>query len=244
MTSDTSSTSAGEDPPSGTDPPAHWLQDAARRVRDATAGTRGLTLLLLADLVTVLGAGAVWLALGGDPTVVGVTAGALLAFAAAMLPLIERRAPGRAPHQWPPFVLVVIPLAVLTVGLPALAAWAYWDSRPVNVTHDVDLDFTPPLTDGDTAVATVHAGDPKPRLAITFDVAPHDPAAPVCVPGSELTVRLKGGAGRNRIQSGAPGTEFTFDLGRGTTDAELSVRLRAEQGCELNLSVASAHLDD
>ncbi|MFC8370473.1 hypothetical protein [Streptomyces sp. NPDC057238] len=247
VTSATPSASTGADPPDspGDDGPRpSWLRRAALRVRDAAAGAWVITLLLLADLVTVLGAGAIWLTLGGDAAVVGVTAAALLAFAAAMLPLIGRRGPDGQPPLWPPFVLVVIPLAVLAVGLPAWGTWAFLDSRPVDVTHRVELDVAPPLVNGDTVHASLHTDDPKPRLTITFDVAPHDPAAPVCVPGTGLTVTSTAGAGKDQVRTGAPGTEFTFALGRGVTDIELSVLLDAEQGCEVDLSVASAHLDD
>lgn len=249
MTDDVTNTTRGAstrvDDSADTDPqPPGRLRRAAERVRAALTDTRVLVLLLLADLVTVLGAGAIWLALGGEPTVVGVTAGALLAFGAAMLPLIGRRDADGAPPLWPPFVLVVIPLAVLSVGLPAWGTWAFLDSRPVDVTHSVELDASPPLVDGDTVVAAVRTDTPKPQLGIVFDVAPHDPAAPVCVPGSELTVTYKAGAGKSQVQTGTAGTEFTFALGRGMTDIKLSVLLHAEQGCELNLSVASAQLDD
>ncbi|GGW38074.1 hypothetical protein GCM10010340_14630 [Streptomyces griseoloalbus] len=239
VTSDTSTTPAGETPAR-----TGRLRSAALRVAEATAGTQGLVSLLLIDLVAILGAAAVWLTLGGDPAVVGVTGGALLAFGAAMLPIIGRRSPQEAPQLWPPVVLVVIPLAVLAVGLPALATWAFLESRPVDVTNRVRLDHTPPLVDGETVVATLHTDDPRPRLTIAFDVAPYDPAAPVCTPGTELTVGLKAGAGTKHVQSGVPGTEFVFALGRGMTDVELSVGLQGEQGCELDLSVASAHLDD
>ncbi|GHH91878.1 hypothetical protein GCM10017779_23350 [Streptomyces capillispiralis] len=239
VTSDTSTTPPDE-APDGTG----RLRSAAQWAARATAGTQGLVSLLLTDLVAVLGAAAVWLALGGDPAVVGVTGGALLAFGAAMLPIIERQSPKDAPQLWPPVVLVVIPLAVLAVGLPALAVWAFLESRPVDVTHRVRLEQAPPLVDGETVVATLHTDDPRSRLAITFDLAQSDSAAPVCAPGSELVVGLKAGAGTRHVQSGVPGTEFVFGLGRGMTDIELAVQLRAEQGCELNLSVASAHLDD
>ncbi|WP_146229015.1 hypothetical protein [Streptomyces sp. NWU339] len=225
-------------------PPPGWLRRAAERVRTALVDTRGLVLMLVADLVTVLGAGAVWLALGGDPAVVGVAAGALLAFGAAMLPLIGRRNADGEPPLWPPFVLVVIPLAVLAVGLPAWGTWAFLESRHVDVTHRVEFALDPPLVDGETAVASVHTDDPRPRLSITFALVQHDPAAPMCAPGSELTVTLKSSAGKNQARTGAAGTEFAFALGPGATDIELSVRLHAEQGCELDLSVASAQLDD
>ncbi|MEY9485361.1 hypothetical protein RKD26_001155 [Streptomyces calvus] len=245
VTSATPSASAGANPPddAATTPPP-WPRRAVLWVRDASKGAWPLTLLLLADLVTVLGAGAIWLTLGGDPTVVGATAAALLAFAAAMLPLLRRDSADREPPWFPPFVLVVIPLAVLTVGLPALGIRTYLESRPVDVTNRVELDFAPPLVDGETATATVRTGDPKPRLDIAFDVLPHDPAAPVCTPGSELTVTLRSGSGRNQSQTGAPGTEFTFGLGRGTTEARLSVQVHAEPGCEVKLAVASARMDD
>ncbi|MDI3405630.1 hypothetical protein [Streptomyces cavernicola] len=221
-----------------------WLRRAASRIRDALTDDRLLVLLLLADLVTVLGASAIWLALGGDATTVGVTAGALLAFAAAMLPLIRRSdADGNRP-LWPPFVLVVIPLAVLIVGLPALGAWAYLDSRAVDVKHRVTLAPEGPLKNGDRVNARVRADEPRPRLSITFAVTEHDPAAPVCVPSSELTVTLDAGSGKPQEQTGAADTGFTFDLGQGLTDVRLTIRLRAEQGCELDLSVASAQLDD
>lgn len=245
VTSAIPSTPAGTGSPEGDGPPRPpWLRRAALRVRDAAAGAWVITLLLLADLVTVLGAGAIWLTLGGDPAVVGVTAAALLAFAAAMLPLIARRGPDGQPPLWPPFVLVVIPLAVLAVGLPALGTWMFLDSRPVDVTHRVALDGAPPLVNGDTVVATVRTDDPKPRLTIAFDVAPHDPAAPVCVPGTKLTVTSEAGSGRDQVLTGVPGEELTFGLGRGMREIELSVLLDAEPGCEVNLSVASAHLDD
>ncbi|MFI8090552.1 hypothetical protein ACIF9R_19880 [Streptomyces sp. NPDC086080] len=245
VTSAISGASAGGDPPGGDGPPRpSWLRRVALRVRDASVGAWTITLLLLADLVTVLGAGAIWLTLGGDPTVVGVVAGALLAFAAAMLPLIGRRGPDGQPPLWPPFVLVVIPLAVLAVGVPASGTWMFLESRPVDVTHRVELDAAPPLKDGDTVIASVHTDDPEPRLTIAFDVAQHDPAAPVCVPGTELTVTSRLGARKGQVHQGTPGTEFTFALGRGTTDVELSVRIDAEPGCELDLSVASAQLDD
>ncbi|MFD7772467.1 hypothetical protein [Streptomyces sp. NPDC059787] len=245
VTSATPSASAGTDPPGedGT-PSLPWLRRAALRVRDAAAGSWVITLLLLADLVTVLGAGAVWLALGGDPVVVGATAAALLAFATAMLPLIARRGPDGQPPLWPPFVLVVIPLAVLAVGLPSWGTWAVLESRPVDVSHDVDLDVTAPLVDGDTVTGSLHTDDREPRLTLVFDVAPHDPAAPVCVPGTELTVTSRTGAGKDQVRTGAPGTEFVFTLGRGAGDVELSVLLHAEQGCEVDLSVTSAYLDD
>ncbi|MFE9924800.1 hypothetical protein ACFYQA_25420 [Streptomyces sp. NPDC005774] len=200
-------------------------------------------MLLLTDLVTVLGASAIWLALGGEPAVVGVAAGALLAFAAAMLPLIGRPGPDGTPPLWPPFVLAVIPLAVLAVGLPAWGTWALLENRPVDVTHRVRLDSAPPLVHGDTVIASVHTDAPKPRLTITFDVTAHDPAAPVCTPGSELTVAFTAGTGKDQVRTGAPGTQFTFALGRGMTDIKLSVLLHAEQGCRLDLSVTSAQLD-
>ncbi|WP_030861281.1 hypothetical protein [Streptomyces sp. NRRL S-37] len=245
MSNDVTSAPAGTDPPDEDGAPSlPWLRRAALRVRDAAAGSWAITLLLLADLVTVLGAGAVWLALGGDAAVVGVTAAALLAFATAMLPLIARRGPDGQPPLWPPFVLVVIPLAVLAVGLPSWGIWAVLESRPVDVTNRVRLDVAPPLVNGDTVHASLHTDDPKPRLALTFDVAPHDPAAPVCVPGTELTVTSTAGAGKEQVRTGVPGTEFTFALGRGMTDVELSVLIDAEQGCEVDLSVASAYLDD
>ncbi len=236
---------AGADPPEGDGAPRPpWLRRAALRVREAAAGAWAITLLLLADLVTVLGAGAIWLALGGDPAVVGVTAAALLAFAAAMLPLIARRGPDGQPPLWPPFVLVVIPLAVLAVGVPALGTWMFLDSRPVDVTRRVTLDGTPPLVNGDTVVATMRTDDPRSRLTIAFDVAPHDLAAPVCVPTVGLTVTSEAGPGRDQVRKGVPGDEFTFVLGRGARKVELSVLLEAEAGCEVNLSVASAYLDD
>ncbi|MFG2511112.1 hypothetical protein [Streptomyces sp. NPDC048584] len=248
MTNDVSSAtvspSTGADPPGDDGPRPSWPRRAALRVRDAAAGAWVITFLLLADLVTVLGAGAVWLTLGGDATLVGVTAAALLAFAAAMLPLIGRRGPdGQAP-LWPPFVLMVIPLAVLAVGLPAWGTWAFLDSRPVDVASRVELDTAAPLVHDDTVHASLHTDDPKPRLTITFDVTPHDPAAPVCVPGTELTVTSSAGAGKDQVRTGAPGTEFAFTLGRGVTEVELTVLLDAEQGCEVDLSVASAYLDD
>lgn len=245
VTSAISSASTGTGHPGGDGSPRPpWLRRAALRVRDAAAGAWAITLLLLADLVTVLGAGAIWLTLGGDPAVVGVTAAALLAFAAAMLPLIARRGPDGQPPLWPPFVLVVIPLAVLAVGLPAWGTWAFLESRPVDVTHRVKLAGAPPRVDGDTVLVSLRTADPKPRLTIAFDVTPHDPAAPVCVPGTKLTVTSKAGAEKDQVRTGVPGTEFTFALGRGVTDVKLSVLLDAEPGCEVNLSVASAHLDD
>ncbi|MEV0689060.1 hypothetical protein [Streptomyces sp. NPDC050388] len=225
-------------------PPSGWLRRAAERVRAALVDTRGLVLMLVADLVTVLGAGAVWLALGGDPAVVAVTAGALLAFSTGMLPLIGRRNTDGEPSLWPPFVLVVIPLAVLAVGLPAWGTWAFLESRPVDVTHRFELDPDHPLVHGETVVASVRTDDPRPRLSVTFALVQHDPAAPMCAPGSELTVTLKSSAGKNQVRTGAAGTEFAFALGPGVTAIELSVRLGAEQGCELDLSVASAQLDD
>ena len=66
----------------------------------------------------------------------------------------------------------------------------------------------------------------------------------MCVPTVGLTVTSEAGPGRAQVRTGVPGDAFTFALGRGAREAELSVALEAEAGCEVKLSVASAYLDD
>ncbi|MFF5585962.1 hypothetical protein [Streptomyces hygroscopicus] len=220
-----------------------WLSGRAIRFRDALTDDRLLALLILVDLVTLLASASVWLALGGDAGVVGVAAGALLAFVAAMLPLIRRRdAEGERP-LWPPLVLVVIPLAILIVGLPAWGVWAYLDSRPVDMSHSFTLSPNRPLENGDTVVASAHTDDPRPRLTITFDLTQHNRADPLCTPGSKLAVTLPTGAGQGLRQKRPASEEFVFDLGEGKKEIKLNVELTAEQNCALDLSVVSAHLD-
>ncbi|MEU2683406.1 hypothetical protein ABZ654_05915 [Streptomyces hygroscopicus] len=218
-----------------------WLSGRAIRFRDALTDDRLLALLILVDLVTLLASASIWLALGGDAGVVGVTAGALLAFVAAMLPLIRHRdAEGERP-LWPPLILVVIPLAILIVGLPAWGVWMYLDSRPVDIRFTLSSDR--PLENGDTVVASAHTDDPQPRLTITFGLTQHNRADPLCTPGSKLTVTLPTGAGQDLPQTRAAGERFVLDLGEGKKEIKLSVRLTAEQNCALDLSVVSAHLD-
>ncbi|MBL1113955.1 hypothetical protein JK364_16360 [Streptomyces sp. 110] len=221
-----------------------WLSGRAVRFRDALTDDRLLALLILVDLVTLLTSASIWLALGGDAGVVGVTAGALLAFVAAMLPLIRRRdAEGERP-LWPPLILVVIPLAVLIVGLPAWGVWVYLDSRPVDMSHRFTLSPARPVENGDTVVASAHTDDPHPRLTIRFALTQHNLSDPTCTPGSKLTVTLPTGAGQDLPQTRAAGETFVLDLGEDMKDIRLTVRLIAEQNCALDLSVTSAHLDE
>ncbi|WP_282792794.1 hypothetical protein [Streptomyces sp. CC224B] len=268
--------------PEGPDPPPApgALARAADRVRALLRdNTWVLALMILANLVVILGAGALWYALGGDVTVVGVTAGALLAFAGAMLPLIRGRGQqgdgqhgdgqrGRGQHGdgqhgdgehgdgqrgdgqdgdgqplWPPLILAVTPLAVLLVGLPALGVKTYLESRPVDLTNDLSLKLDGPVEDRDVVTASAHADRAKSRLTVTFTVTEFDPASPVCAPASTLTVTPHSRGARITPQTRPSDETFTFDLGADRKDIRLTVAVRAERNCRLNLSVDSARLD-
>ncbi|GHE81933.1 hypothetical protein GCM10018785_57490 [Streptomyces longispororuber] len=203
-----------------------------------------LALMILANLVVILGAGVLWYALGGDVTVVGVTAGALLAFAGAMLPLIRGRGQqGDGEPLWPPLILAVIPSAVLLVGLPALGVYWHLGSQSVDLTNDFSLKLNGPVEDRDVVTASAHADRAKSRLTVTFTVTEFDPASPVCAPTSTLTVTPQSRGARTTPQTRPSNETFTFDLGADRKDIRLTVAVRAERNCRLNLSVASARLD-
>ncbi|MEV0603871.1 hypothetical protein AB0I82_31845 [Streptomyces sp. NPDC050315] len=223
-----------------------WLVRAATDAEEQLAdNTKRLALTFLANLVVLLGTGAVWYARGGDITLVGSVVGALLVLSGGMLPLIKGNGQDSEEKPlWPPLMLLVVPTAVLAVALPALAASVWYGARPVDLTHEFELKPEGPFMQGMTVTASTHTDRTKPRLFITFAGSEYDQSAPVCAPSSRFTVALRSGAGRGDTQSGRSGKEFVFELGRNHEDIRLAVRMTAEPNCALLLSVASARVDD
>ncbi|MEV8019303.1 hypothetical protein AB0O76_23760 [Streptomyces sp. NPDC086554] len=223
-----------------------WLSGVATSVKARLAdNTSMLALMIFINLVVILAGAAIWYRLGGDPAVIGVVAGALLAFVAGMLSLIRARDKDTEELPlYPPLMLAVVPLAVLVVGLTSWGAWAYLDSRPVQLTHEFSLEPEGPVERGRTVTASAHTDRPKPVLTITFSVSEYDPESPVCAPNTQLTVVPRSGTGRHRPQTKPAGEEFRFDLGDGVKDIRLSVEAAAERNCKLDLKIDSAQLDD
>ncbi|MFE0106796.1 hypothetical protein [Streptomyces sp. NPDC059009] len=232
------------DPPDA--PPPGRLVRAATRMRQLLSDNTGLlAVTFLTNLVVIFGTGAVWYARGGDTSLVGGVVGALLLLSSSMLSLIRGRGQADAEKPlWPPLMLLVVPVAVLAVGLPALGWSIYRDTRPVDLTHEFELTPSGPFEQGMTVIAKAHTGHPKSRLFITFAASEYDPESPVCAPSSRLHVALRSGPQRGGPQTGRPGEEFTFELGRNHQDIRLAVRMTAEPNCALDLSVASARVDD
>ncbi|WP_189176653.1 hypothetical protein [Streptomyces lasiicapitis] len=213
--------------------------------RHLADNTKLLALTFLANLIVIFGTGTVWYAEGGDITLVGGVVGALLLLGGAMLPLIRGRGQdGVEKPLWPPLMLLVVPVAVLAVALPAWIVTEVRAARPVDLTHEFELEPSGPFEQGMTVTASAHTDRPKPRLFITFAASEYDPATPVCVPSSRLSVTLRSGAKRDSAQSVRPGQELTFDLGRNHKDISLAVRMTAEPNCALDLTVDSARVDD
>lgn len=221
------------------------MRAATRVRRHLEDNTTLLALAFLVNLIVIFGTGAVWYAEGGAITLVGGVVGALLLLSGSMLPLIKGRGQdGVEKPLWPPLMLLVVPVAVLAVALPAWIVTEIRAARPVDLTHDFELDPPGPFEQGMTVTASAHTDQPKSRLFITFAASEYDPAGPVCVPSSKLSVTLRSGPEHDGPQSGRPGQEFTFDLGRNHKDIRLAVRMTAEPNCALDLSVASARVDD
>ncbi|MFG3255431.1 hypothetical protein [Streptomyces sp. NPDC048172] len=225
-----------------------WLVRAATRAQALLAdSTWLLALTLLFNLVVVFATAAVWYARGGDITLVGAVLGALLVLSGGMLPLIKGRGQdGEDKPLWPPLMLLVVPVAVLAVALPSLAWSVYVNSCPVTLTQDFELSPSGPFREGKTVHATAHVDHPRSRLFITFAAPQHREADPVCAPSGRLRVTLASGSGSGHqaAQSGKAGEELAFSLGQDRKDIRLAVRMTAEPNCVLDLSVASARVDD
>ncbi|TGB13184.1 hypothetical protein [Streptomyces sp. MZ04] len=253
MTANGAQDPSGQDPSGDTGSPSAtrraapaWLTGVATSVKARLAdNTSMLALMIFINLVVILAGAAIWYRLGGDPTVIGVVAGALLAFVGGMLSLIRARTKDTEELPlYPPLMLAVIPLAVLVVGLSSWAVWTYLESRPVQLADEFSLEPEGPVEGGKAVLASAHTDRTRPVLTITFSVSEYDPQSPVCAPNTQLTVALRPGTGRNRPQTKPAGEEFRFDLGEGVKDIRLSVEAAAERNCKLDLKIDSARLDD
>lgn len=244
-----------EGEPPGTGAPGTWSGEAARRLREKLRDDRVLLFwVVFLNCVVIIGSAAVLAWLVGDIAVAAATAACLLAFVGAMLPLtLIGDQNGASPRLWAPVSLMAVPAAVLLIGAAALVVRYHLGGEPLDVTHQVRLERAggapeageeePGLrmADADEAVVTLPVRDSYSRLRVTFRIADAAPDLPSCRPGSELTVESADldGRSRQKVSSEDP-LELVLRPGRRT--AELRMRLEAEEGCELRISVAEATL--
>ncbi|NEA65336.1 hypothetical protein [Streptomyces sp. SID12488] len=198
------------------------------------------------NLVTSLGS-AVVLAVWFHSGVIEAAGGggvSLALFITALLGIAVRGSSDDVPRLWARNILFAPPAAVAVIWAVGLLVWLYVINMPLDVTNQVSIEGEQPVRPGNSITVKLHAGQPRQHLEITLRAVDSAPEQPICLPTSRFTATLTVGGSRRDSLEQPPGTPIKIELGSGLRDITLAVRLDAEEGCALNVSVSKAILNN